>query len=99
MDPRIHWAARVKRDSQDYKVNAIFVADVDMISDFFFQERNLGNLSMKFDNVTFVLNAVDSLVGDDSFIELRSRRPAHRTLVRVEQQEAWIPASRKRSRA
>ncbi len=58
-----------------------------MISDFFFQERNLGNLSMKFDNVTFVLNAVDSLVGDDSFIELRSRRPAHRTLVRVEQQK------------
>ena len=80
-------AARVKRDSEDSKLNAIFVADVDMISDFFFQERNLGNLSMKFDNVTFVLNAVDSLVGDDSFIELRSRRPAHRTLVRVEQQK------------
>jgi ABC-2 type transport system permease protein len=80
-------AARVSRDSENNKVNAIFVADVDMISDFFFEERNLGNLSMKFDNVTFVLNAVDALVGDDSFIELRSRRPAHRTLVRVEQQK------------
>ncbi|PAY19696.1 ABC transporter permease [Rhodopirellula sp. SM50] len=80
-------AARVTGESDDHKVNAIFVADVDMISDFFFEERNLGNLSTSFDNVTFVLNAVDSLVGDDSFIELRSRRPAHRTLVRVEQQK------------
>ncbi len=80
-------AARVSGDSEGNKINAIFVADVDMISDFFFEERNLGNLSMKFDNVTFVLNAVDSLVGDDSFIDLRSRRPAHRALVRVEQQK------------
>lgn len=80
-------AAQVQRDSEDNKANAIFVADVDMISDFFFQERNLGNLSMKFDNVTFVLNAVDSLIGDKAFIELRSRRPAHRTLVRVEEQK------------
>ena len=55
-----------------------------MISDFFFEERNLGNLNISFDNVTFVLNAVDALAGDESFIELRSRRPKHRTLVRVE---------------
>lgn len=80
-------AAQVTSDSEDNKINAIFVADVDMISDFFFQERNLGNLSMKFDNVTFVLNAVDALVGDNSFLELRSRRPMHRTLVRVEEQK------------
>ncbi|WP_182867518.1 Gldg family protein [Rhodopirellula sp. JC639] len=88
IDSAVHTlAARVTRESDDHNVNAIFVADVDMISDFFFEERNLGNLSTQFDNVTFVLNAVDSLVGDDSFIELRSRRPAHRTLVRVEQQK------------
>lgn len=80
-------AARVKSDAEGSKVNAIYVADVDMISDFFFQERSMGNLSMKFDNVTFILNAVDSLVGDDSFIELRSRRPTHRTLKRLEDQK------------
>ncbi|GAA5508652.1 Gldg family protein [Novipirellula caenicola] len=96
-------AAKVTREG-DNSVNAIFVADVDMISDFFFQERNLGNLSMKFDNVTFVLNAVDSLVGDTSFLELRSRRPAHRTLVRVEEQkreflEAANEAERKADQA
>ena len=58
-----------------------------MISDFFFEERNLGNLDIEFDNVSFVLNAVDSLVGDESFIDLRSRRATHRTLTRVEAQK------------
>ena len=52
-------------------------------SDAFFEERNLGNLNISFDNVTFVLNAVDAFMGDE-FIEPRSRRPKHRTLVRVE---------------
>ena len=76
-------AAKVKRDGE-VKANAIFVADVDMISDFFFQERTFGNLDFAFDNVTFVLNAVDSLAGESDFIALRSRRPAHRSLTRVE---------------
>ena len=88
MDSKSHvLAAQVKSDKEDSKVNAIFVSDIDMISDFFFEERNLGNLDLEFDNVTFVLNAVDSLAGDDSFIELRSRRAQHRTLKRVEAQK------------
>ena len=88
IDSDVHsLAARVKNDSGGNKVNAIFVADIDMISDFFFEERNLGNLNIAFDNVTFVLNAVDALAGDESFIELRSRRPRHRTLDRVEAQK------------
>lgn len=80
-------AAHVRAEEDDRKLNAIFVSDVDMISDFFFQERSMGNLSMKFDNVTFILNAVDTLAGDESFIDLRSRRASHRTLVRVESQK------------
>lgn len=88
MDPNSHvLAAQVKSDQEDAKFNAIFVSDIDMISDFFFEERNLGNLDLEFDNVTFVLNAVDSLAGDDSFVELRSRRARHRTLQRVEAQK------------
>ncbi|MCP4891473.1 MAG: ABC transporter permease [Planctomycetaceae bacterium] len=78
-------AARVQGNGDD-GVNAIFVADIDMISDFFFDERTFGNLDITFDNVTFVLNAVDALVGDESFINLRSRRAKHRSLNRVEEQ-------------
>jgi ABC-2 type transport system permease protein len=85
MDDQTHViAAHIKANKDDAKLNAIFVADVDMISDFFFEERNLGNLDIEFDNVTFVLNAVDVLAGDESFIDLRSRRARHRTLTRVE---------------
>ena len=36
-----------------------------------------------FDNVPFVLNVLDTLAGDDRFVEIRTRRPAHRTLTRV----------------
>ncbi|MEM1070402.1 MAG: Gldg family protein [Planctomycetota bacterium] len=78
-------AVRVEGEG-DNGVNAIFVADIDMISDFFFQQRTLGDLDIAFDNVTFVLNAVDALAGDESFIELRSRRATHRSLVRFEEQ-------------
>ncbi|MFO7901196.1 MAG: Gldg family protein, partial [Pirellulaceae bacterium] len=85
MDTRVHHlAASITSEEPDAERNAIFVADVDMISDFFFQERNLGNLDMQFDNVTFVLNAVDKLAGDTTFIDLRSRRVRHRTLTRLE---------------
>ncbi len=79
-------AVRVK-GSGDSGVNAIFVSDIDMISDFFFEERTFGNLNITFDNVTFVLNAVDALAGDESFIELRSRRSKLRSLNRVEAQK------------
>ncbi len=100
IDPNVYTlAAQIKNDSGGNKVNAIFVADIDMISDFFFEERNLGNLNIAFDNVTFVLNAVDSLAGDNSFIELRSRRPKHRTLVRVEEQKReFLEAANKAER-
>ncbi len=77
----------VRSDSGSKKVNAVYVADIDMISDFFFEERNLGNLDIEFDNVTFMLNAADTLIGGESFIDLRSRRARHRTLKRVEAQK------------
>lgn len=79
-------AAHISNTSTESPLNVIFCSDIDMISDWFFFERNRGNLDIEFDNVTFVLNAVDALAGDETFIELRSRRATLRTLKYVESQ-------------
>jgi ABC-2 type transport system permease protein len=70
------------------KINVVYVADVDLISDWFFVTRNLGEINLNFDNVPFVLNAVDVLAGDNTFLDLRKRRTQLRTLTGVEERTA-----------
>ncbi|MBL8812947.1 MAG: Gldg family protein [Planctomycetaceae bacterium] len=78
-------AAHIRNETKETPLNVIFCSDIDMITDWFFMERNRGMLDIQFDNVTFVLNAVDQLAGDETFIPLRSRREKMRTLQFVEE--------------
>ena len=95
--PRLNPSPPREQDDQDYVVAArvtadagelIVVADLDFIGQQFFAIREQAPGGLNFDNVTFFLNAIDTLVGDDSFIDLRSRRARHRTLERLEAQTA-----------
>ncbi|MCA8952384.1 MAG: Gldg family protein [Planctomycetes bacterium] len=71
------------------KVDVIAWADLDAIGDQFFGlRRQQSDANLRFDNVTLVLNCIDSLVGDESLIELRKRRPILRRLDAVEKAQA-----------
>jgi ABC-2 type transport system permease protein len=76
------------KDGKGDKINVIYVADADIISDWFFFVRERKQFHLNLDNVTFVLNAVDYLADDKAYIALRKRRPKHRTLTKVEEQTA-----------
>ena len=86
-------AAQIINDSKETPLNVIVCSDIDMITDWFFMERNRGMLDVKFDNVTFVLNAVDRLAGDETYIPLRSRRESLRTLEYVERRTSALRTS------
>ena len=80
-----------KKPPRAGKINVVLVADIDMLTPAFFAIREEGErpeaeVHFDFDNVTFILNVLDSLAGEEQFLELRKRRPVHRTLTRIEEQ-------------
>jgi ABC-2 type transport system permease protein len=87
-------AARVTREGKDEPLHAVVVADADVMGEEFFELRKRGVETLNLDNVTFVLNAIDELAGEGSFIALRKRRPRHRTLEAVEARTRVYEAQR-----
>ena len=77
---------QAKKEEKPATIKVIAVADLDLISEQFFELRRQKVSNLDFDNVTFVLNCVDTLAGDESFVALRKKRPKHRTLLTLEAQ-------------
>ncbi|QDV75556.1 Gldg family protein [Botrimarina mediterranea] len=75
---------------EEVTINAVVVSDIDALSDVFFAIREMGEeedaiVQWNFQNVAFVLNTLDSLAGDDRFLEVRKRTRNHRILEKIEE--------------
>jgi len=79
------------------KVNAIVIADLDVISDSFFRMRSFGEREMQFDNIAFILNCVDKLADNAELIALRGREPRFRTLTVIEAKRSAFEADQKKA--
>jgi len=88
LGPEIEPSADSDSPTNTGSLDMIVVADLDFVGEQFFAIRAQAPGDLNFDNVTFFLNAIDTLLGDESFIDLRSRRAQHRTLERLEAQTA-----------
>jgi ABC-2 type transport system permease protein len=68
------------------EIDVIFVTDIDLLhSDFLsLRARPDSEINWRFDNVTFVLNILDTLAGDDRFVEIRKRQTRYPSLKMVE---------------
>jgi ABC-2 type transport system permease protein len=72
------------------EIRAVLVADIDWVAPSIFRLREIGNsddfeVNWKFQNVTFLLNTLDFLAGEEDFLEIRKRERTHRLLTRIEE--------------
>ncbi|MCG8448613.1 MAG: Gldg family protein [Pirellulales bacterium] len=72
--------------SEEREINAVVVSDVDWLIPAFFAIRQRGgeDILPATQNVTFILNIIDELAGDERFIGIRKRTRKHRTLTRID---------------
>jgi ABC-2 type transport system permease protein len=67
-------------------IDVVYVCDLDMLGDQFLALRAnpTEEIRFNFENVTFVLNVIDSLAGENDFIAIRKRKPHYGSLKMVE---------------
>ena len=69
-------------------INVVYVADIDLMISTFLRIRARPEedpeINWKFENVTFLLNTIDALSGEESYIDIRKRKARHSTLQVVE---------------
>jgi len=83
-------AADTAKPTGEPEINVVLVSDIDCLYGEFFRLRSRGTdpsdeIEFQFDNVPFVLNVLDVLAGDDRFVEIRTRRPTHRSLSKLQE--------------
>lgn len=75
-------------EAERYPLNAIVVADVDMLADRYWVQRQrfFGTTMLEpfADNGDFVINAIDNLIGNADLISVRSRATSNRPFTLVE---------------
>jgi ABC-2 type transport system permease protein len=80
----------VPEPPQPREIDVVYVSDIDLLMSAFVRIRARPDedeeITWNFENVTFVLNMIDVLSGDDQYIEIRRRKPYHSTLQMVELQ-------------
>ena len=70
-------------------IRVVYVSDIDVLSTVVFEIRahpedyQVEDVTWQFENVTFLLNIIDTLADEDRFIDIRKRKPRHSTLVTV----------------
>lgn len=79
----------VPQGPEQPELKAVLVADIDWAAPTIFQLREIGasddfDVNWKFQNVTFLLNTLDFLAGEEDFIEIRKRERSHRLLTKIE---------------
>ncbi|MEX2317902.1 MAG: Gldg family protein [Pirellulales bacterium] len=80
----------VGKEPKKSDINVVLVSDIDWIAAIIFRLREMGDsddmpIDWRFQNVTFALNILDSLAGDDRFIAVRKRVRPHRILTKIEE--------------
>ncbi|MEM8677730.1 MAG: Gldg family protein [Planctomycetota bacterium] len=77
-----------ERDAREKEIHVVYVSDIDLLSSQFLNLRAQPQeeINWDFDNVTFVLNVLDSLADDESLMDIRKRKIRHSTLKKVEEQ-------------
>ncbi|HUG69586.1 MAG TPA: Gldg family protein [Pirellulaceae bacterium] len=70
-------------------LHVVYVADIDLMMSAFMRIRARPDddeeMNWRFENVNFLLNIIDSLSGDDEYVEIRRRKPYYTTLKKVEE--------------
>jgi ABC-2 type transport system permease protein len=76
-------------DKAPKPIDVVYVADIDLMMSAFMRIRARPDddeeMNWRFENVNFLLNIVDSLSGDDDYVEIRRRKPYYTTLKKVEE--------------